>query len=86
MAETMDSILIVGSIQSNNTNSLREISMFINPNTQLIEDKTQLIKDKSGSGISVPGRHMDLGTKIGIAAGTSTPPDVILEIESATHR
>ena len=81
MAETMDSILIVGSIQSNNTNSLREISMFINPNTQLIEDKTQIIKDKSGSGISVPGRHMDLGTKIGIAAGASTPPDVILEVE-----
>jgi len=69
MAETMDSILIVGDISSNNTNSLLEISMFINPNIWRIDDESGIPK------------HMDLGTKIGIAAGTSTPPEVILEIE-----
>jgi len=69
MAKTVDSMLIVGSFRSNNTNSLWEASMFINPNSCYIEDENDIPK------------HRNLGTEIGIAAGTSTPPEVILEIE-----
>jgi len=69
MAKTVDSMLIVGGSLSNNTNSLYEISLLINSNSCHIEDKS-----------GVPER-VNLGAKIGIAAGTSTPPEVVLEVE-----
>ena len=71
LADECDIMLVIGGRDSSNTNKLFEISQSRQPNTFFIEDAN-----------SIPPIEVTARTKVGIAAGASTPGDIIKEVET----
>ena len=71
LAGESDVMLVIGGRDSSNTNKLFEISRRRQPNTFFIEDAD-----------SIPPIKVTAHTKVGIAAGASTPGDIIKEVET----
>ena len=71
LAGECDVMLVIGGRDSSNTNKLFEISRSCQPNTFFIEDAD-----------SIPPIKVTAHTKVGIAAGASTPGDIIKEVET----
>ena len=65
-----DLMLIIGGRESSNTNKLFEVSRAVQPNTFLLE-----------SAADIPRIRLTADIKVGIAAGASTPGDIIKEVE-----
>ena len=72
LSEESDVMLIIGGRESSNTNKLYAISRERQPDTFLLENASE-----------IPQIRITADTRIGIAAGASTPGDIIKEVEKA---
>ncbi|WP_448820102.1 4-hydroxy-3-methylbut-2-enyl diphosphate reductase [Cetobacterium sp.] len=71
LAKICDVIIVIGDLKSSNSKKLLEVAKAENPNSYLVQNEKEL-------NMSIFSENM----KVGIAAGASTPEDIIKKIEN----